>query len=389
MTGSLSVAEIKDLTVVGNVTGSIDADRILVNATKAGLLIEGDVATGGSILVDEMVDPVSGNVSKLEVEGDVRGTIHIGRMGIDAELRVLDDVFGSITVTGDFDRATMRIEGDIATGATVTLNAFLSYGHLQLATSSGSVIAGRLVLNQGIPENANMVQIPGAMTAGGTIDLTGDAVVGTLKVLGGGSGSIVNGGNLSGEVLLASGSADFDGEATFQDVSGLLAVGSLSSDAADLGGSLFVEGALTGNVWVTGNMDDSGRIIISGSCSGDILVGDTMADLAQINLKSSLAAGGLVDVNADGGASSVTGGTIWVGGRVGTPLSAVTFDGTVRVNCSATPGTFDGLIRVVGCHATTDALDICVLGTNSGTITITQTGCANQVAASCTSGSCP
>ena len=70
-----------------------------------------------------------------------------------------------------------------------------------------------------------------------------------------------------------------------------------------------------------------------------------------------------------------------------TPLEEVTFDGCIYVrdeSGSGNDGDLNGYITVVGCHATDDDLCICVDGSvGQGAITITQTGCTEQVTHSC------
>jgi len=139
---------------------------------------------------------------------------------------------------------------------------------------------------------------------------------------------------------------------------------------------------VTGIIDLTGQLVSRGRILIDGLCDGDVNVGGGTSSATLIHLLGGIGSDGVLEFNDDSASSSD--GPILVGtGKSTTPLPDITYDGTIRFLEDNS-----GDITIRGCHDTTDDLDLCFCGSNSGTVTIDQTGCTNQVSYSCVSG-CP
>lgn len=162
--------------------------------------------------------------------------------------------------------------------------------------------------------------------------------------------------------------------------------------AGDLSGDVKVLGAATGPLSVDGKLATTGRILIDGVCSSTIRVKHITQALSLIRLAGGLGSGGLIDINPNGSSTDTAAGTLYFGSAatISPPLPPVTFDGQVRINHFTGGATWDGSISVNGCHATNAPLDICICGTNSGSIRIAQSGCPVQVPTTPTcSSSCP
>ena len=110
-----------------------------------------------------------------------------------------------------------------------------------------------------------------------------------------------------------------------------------------------------------------------------------------ISLPGGLGPNGIVTVNDTQGGFNAS-GTIHIGRDVQNGQEIVTFDGSIRIMkklLGPGGGLLLGVIKVVGCHATSADLDICICGDNLGTVEIVQDGCDPQVGWSCISNVCP
>ena len=110
-----------------------------------------------------------------------------------------------------------------------------------------------------------------------------------------------------------------------------------------------------------------------------------------ISLPGGLGPNGIVTVNDTQGGFNAS-GTIHIGRDVQNGQEIVTFDGSIRIMkklLGPGGGLLLGVIKVVGCHATADDLDICICGANLGSVEIVQLNCSNQVGWSCISNVCP
>ncbi len=132
--------------------------------------------------------------------------------------------------------------------------------------------------------------------------------------------------------------------------------------------------------------------MIDGLLSGDITIVKATGSLTLIHIIEGISLHGDIVIN-DAEEVFHAHGDIHIGPSSADPgnMPAVTFDGSILIkkeDGGSGGGDLIGDITVVGCHDTTDDLDICICGTNNGKVTITQTNCANQVTYSCVSG-CP
>lgn len=267
-----------------------------------------------------------------------------------------------------------------------------------------------------------LVYMHGELLSGAVIDLNHGEVAGLLKVFGGGGGSIINGGVVSGSGVCCGGvglsghSANiFSGTATFDSVS---ASGQIWTDdgghvsgsitvTGNMSGSIYISADLTGDLEIGGDLTSSGTVTVSGAlaslgriftstlgegeCAGAIRVGKQTGDLTLIHCNDGLTSTGTIEINTSRGNFNA-GGTIRVGLEfVPFPLPDITYDGCIRIydkDPGNGGGALNGTISVVGCHATADALSMCIDGALNGSIDIVQTDCTNQVRPACSFG-CP
>ena len=152
----------------------------------------------------------------------------------------------------------------------------------------------------------------------------------------------------------------------------------------DLKGDVEIEGLLTGSITVGGSLNGSGAILVTELTTGEISIGKETTSLTEIHLLGGLGSGGTVEINSSEGAFDAVGDiTVGLATCSATPPD-VTFDGCIGIR-----GDLDGAISVCGCHATAADLDICIDGDDNGNVTISQTGCTNQVDWSCPFAGCP
>ena len=118
--------------------------------------------------------------------------------------------------------------------------------------------------------------------------------------------------------------------------------------------------------------------------SGTILIEQQMTESSMINAVGGLDSGGVIDVNGQGDYTTVTEGTIHVGGdSVDTPYSTVPYSGFIQINCPGL-GEFAGLVEVVGCAASANQLaTVCIRGTDNGTVTFYDSGCTYDYTPDC------
>lgn len=407
---SLNNGGVLDITIQGDLSGTVKAWTVPVGATfKVG-------GTLSSCLI---------TIGALGVGGDVGGTIDIERWEGGSGFYV----WGAVAPTG-----LIRFGDIVSTAPPGEGFAELLFNDIpDLETGQTQFdFAGTLNLESGVRQNV-VVYMHGELLSGAVIDLNHGEVTGLLKVFGGGGGSIINGGVVSGSGVCCGGvglsghpANSFSGTATFDSVSasgeiwtenggrvsgtiniqsdvagaiiidspfsGNIDVGSDLSGAITLGGDVkgdvHVGGGLTslGSVSVAGQLGGRGRIMVDGSCDGAIGIGEETDSLSLIHCLGGLGLGGTIEVNTIAGVFDAY-GVIHVGlGTIPDPPNDITFDGSIQIHDDGAGGGGDllGAIAIVGCHATVDDLQICLDGGHGGeNITIRQVGCTNQVDWSC------
>ena len=287
---------------------------------------------------DSQRQPIAGT---LQVDGNIAGQIaNIG------------NVTGTISVSGNIEagapngpRGGIQVVGDVLSGGSVHVGDVL--GDLSVGgdiKSSGTVTTDEVAL-------------------GGRVRVFGN-LSSSLTVFGSMAGLVEVGTNLSGSLTVAG------------NVSGQVHV------IGDQSGLVDLQSNLSGTVTVDGGLNGTGQINVTGSDSGTISVQHAMENATKIQARSGLGSTALIDVNTQGDSSSTTRGTIWIGGSTTqSPLPALTFLGSVQVNHATSPGTFTGLIKVVGCLSQSPipcqstAPFICIEGTNHGEVRYFSLGC--------------
>ncbi len=493
VSGDITVPKLMLLDVGGNVSSDWDIAKV----PSTGLIdIAGNVTSTATISVDEF-EEVEQTDGDFLIGGNVAGAIEIG-INRSSMFRISGDLSGTVDVTQTLDSGRMFFDGDVASTGIIQV-ADMEGDNPRLLFAGDKTFNGKVVLTSGIP--AGRLCFFGGFGSSAVVDLTSDDVAGDLDLFAGGSGSITNGGAVTGTVVLGDGNisatAVFSGSASFAsvdassvgiwlntgaDLSGTIDVSGnvageinvdgdvLSSGHIDIGGGLVGElvvggamsgqvdigstvagtsetyaisigGAMSGDiaigshltedVQVSGEMTNTATLTVSGSLNGDvsfglsvdgtidaqtelgssgsitiaeqlkargrvlvdelawgpISVGEDTVALSLIHVVEGIASTGSITINNSAGAFDADGDI-----RVGTtnvtpPLDSVTFDGSILIkkqNGGTGGGDLTGTIRVVGCHATGDDLDIGICGGDGcGNIEIVQTNCTNQVEADC------
>jgi cytoskeletal protein CcmA (bactofilin family) len=434
----------------GNLTGNLTLYKTSGGSGGEidGLIIYGDVGSGSTITVPVLTDMTiygsvdgtlnnTGSVSGLAIgdSGVVTGQINLGQMD-NSQIYCFAPIEGDLSLSDDIDAdSNIQLNGDVSCTATIDLNGHDVAGSLKFFhTLSGQVIeggtiSGDVVLAYGSGVFEGSVTFDNVTDTGqirtthyndldGTIHIDGD-VDGDIHHFGSmtSTGSIDIGGNLAGDISItadvdAGGQIDVTGQLIDTgrimidgSCDGAVSVGSDSDGTItvgdDLSGDIVVHGAMSGPVTVGDELESGGLISvidgmkgngfigITGVTSGTIDVQQPMTDLSAVKATGGLASGGLVNVNSQGNSSTTTEGTIWIGGRIADLPFTIPYAGAVRINCGSSSATFSGVLKIVGCAATSaQTANVCIYGTNSGTTTVYSSGCTYAYATGC-SGSCP
>lgn len=431
------------LTIGADVTGAVTVAEV---AEAAVFIIQGDVTSSGSLDIGEIKDSSSGYPASLEIQGNVDGDIEVDTIRTGAHLTIGGDLTGDVVVTDKIESGSLFVDGNVGSSSCVTIQKIVSgeTGHSHAffnlddndAGGPNKTFAGDLVFVSGIFADQH-VEIRGELTATGSINLNNMDMDGELLLFDGGGGTILNVGDVSRELRLTSdpgmtfsgslsvagvsdggiflrGGGDLDGsihvtgsvsangveEGVYVEgeikSNGLIDIGSNVTGKITVlkscNGTIDVAGDVSGQLIVEKGLTDHGRIVIDGLLSGEVSIGEGAAALTLIHALEGIGSGGSLVVN-DAEGDFDADGRIHFGPSASNPgnMPAVTFDGSVMIkkeDGGSDGGDLNGEIKVVGCHDTSDDLDICICGTNNGTITIVQTNCTNQVSYDCVSG-CP
>lgn len=399
----------------------------------------------GSLDVTKMEDGSTLNLSNMNCDsGTSYASVHVADMYGDAGvnvfcpgfLTVLEPECGCGTSTPKLQVTIDQMSG---TADVNYIDGLGAQEHLEVGGMAGFVevtcttLKGTISLTQGIAANCT-VEVTSA-DYNSTIDLNDEPISGTLTLVNTSYGSIINGGDVIGSVLLASSSSgtNYSGSATFGSVSGTILTGKLGvpedpgqiivtgnlsgliETNGNVTGSIYVHGDVAatgvievlgslegasiavfqdieagGQVGVFGNMNGTSNVGVVGTTRGLIHIAGTMSAQSLVQSTGGLASGSMIDVNTSGASTSTTAGTIWIGGSATqNPLPPVTMLGAVRVNCPAQSKTFNGQVKVVGCASGShqDA-DICLYGTiqSSRPILYVDKNCTYKYGTNCTTG---
>ncbi len=394
---TITVPVLKALTIAGDVDGDVNVTTALADGT---LSAAGSV---GSSCVIDVVDMTG--ASFVTFDGAGAGTKSFaGRLNIHSGVKAKQALSIGIPLTSsgivDFDGGDIEAGILIEAGAGAVINAGTLTDNFEMANVyefTGSVT----IADIGESGALNWECVTG-VHMNGTIHVTGDVeakgFVGAHSGIMLSNSQIVIDGNLAGAVgsSPAGDGGDFPGVLTVGgNVSGTVAIN------GNLGGSVAIDGAVSGDIKVTGNVSGSvaidesltstGRILIDGLCNGGITIGRETASLSLIRATQGLGSSGAIRINDSRGDYDAR-GVIQLGTTasiIPTPPPNVSFDGSIKIlrNAGNTDGgDLIGGITVIGCHATSADLDICICGTNSGRVSIDQAQCTNQVSWSCVSG---
>lgn len=337
---------ILDPTDAANQSG-ISGGRITGDLTGDLLVQEDSSGTGGD--VDFAIEgTATGNITIPTVVNfgiaHISGTVNVGLV---TGYLAAGDVSGSIVVT---DR--IKVGGSLVVNGNFTSTGSITIADIESPPDSTFMLefanngelgtfefAGDLILQTGLKENVYMWS-GSTLTSEGSIDLNNQGIAGFLDLPAGGSGSIINGGVVSGIVWLAAEGNVFSGTATFSKINGLV-----RTELGSVSGTINVTHGMTGGIIgiVGGNLEPSGAINIGGNLAGAI-------DISNIPPYGGGNLAGTVEVlgTLSGGirADEHISGTITVyDGASGTILSDDDNDGVGDITGDVTVtgfGTFDG-----------------------------------------------
>jgi len=351
--GAENVASIV-LNVV-NFTGfsSIEAGTINGNV-KGNIEVVDDSGGSGGLLNLEVEGNVGGTVSAEDVEDFVIGGDYTG-LGMDfTQILILGSLEVKGDLSGDVDLGTLKalstikVWGAVAQATTIDITTMELGSAVNLNFDDTSRTAGDLILGNGVPANSAVTIHD--LTRTGSVNFTGDDLVGQMVVFG----------DLAGDIVEV-------------------------NDITD--GWIDIHGTLKG----------TGRILVDGICMGshtgsDITIFEATESLSLIRITEGIEGSCAIVINDDEGDFDA-GGDIVIGVG-GIPLPAVTFDGSILVMDNGTDhGDLLGDIDVIGCHPENHGfLDICIEGdlAQLGAISIVQGSCSDPVCGyQCGGGACP
>jgi hypothetical protein len=362
----------------GDWSGTFAWESLSVGSMQYGASIYCDTVAGtlrllGGIPTGAVVELGSVGYSAFELNEEhgivdlsdqpIAGTLLVNKFGATNR-----SIAGQI-VNGGPVSGTVTISGDISATGSVALGDVSGVVNVGTLTPGHDVLSGELAFG----DLSGTLNVYGGVTSGGTITTDDVASGGDALVLGALAGSFTVGGTVAGEVHVTG------------NVSGPLTVaGDVSGTVqchGDLSQTISVEGSLAcgGVVKVDDNLTGNGKIDVTGIGSGEIRVQGAMTvATTMVKVRGGLDSHGRIYVNSSGDSSSITAGTIWIGGSTQNPLP-LTLDGKLGINCSSSPGTYKGLLKVVGCSPVDEEpIDVYVGGANLGTFQLVDLPCTNH-----------
>jgi hypothetical protein len=310
----------------GRPFGARDVEQISLGyegASIEGLWISGDLGNDYlSTFGHARNVSIGGNLlSPLHSTSDVTGFTVSGTLGANVTCASLAnvDIFGTGTHTGNLTVGSgyagrIRVYG--AYGGNMSFAGSLSGQVLVDAPLSGQITVNGALLARP-PEDPISISV-GSLTSTGTINVHGPAA-GALSVAGDTTGTIQIDDALSGQIAIAgallNGPAENDLSVGSMTTTGAIHVtgpaSAVLSVAADMGGTIEIDGALTGQIRINGSL-------LNGPAENDIAVGSMPTETPPTNAI-------VIDYDGDGWQS----GDRWYGGPNGAHVAVgtATYDG--------------------------------------------------------------
>jgi hypothetical protein len=308
LTGNVTATTITSLWIAlysGDVTGNITADDLYTT------VIWGDYS--GTVDVQRFQMPHLGYFG-LFIWGDVSSTSYIGVGSIfsGAQLHFMGDLACDVDV--DDNRGVIKVAGSVEQTVQIEVTSMVGDGANLASVQVGGAeypggvyFAGDLTLGNGITQYA-AVTVRWPLTETASIDLTKDDMAGLLIVGRGGSGDILNGGEVTGsgiaglrpvELALQVDSVDFSGTATFTGVASGSTIG--VGPYGDLAGTLSITGNVVGTIDVDTDVTSDGEISITGNASGAVNIDGDLSGEIDIDgtVSGTIDVRGIVDSGAD------------------------------------------------------------------------------------------
>jgi len=324
---------------------------LAVRSSFGGGQISGDLE---GLYVQRSAFGVGGELNgDFYMAGRLQGDISAAKL-VDSWFIVGGDQSGDITLSDRMTDANLTVSGDTSSASTITIPRW-SGSSVDLADAGFSVpteFDGTLILGDGVPADCD-VRLAGQLGGAGVIDLSGADVESFLELGGGGAGSIINGGTVtgSGHVWVSTLEENvFTGMATF---AGMDAFSAVEAEYSNIDGVINILGDMNGQLWVRvgpllengvfnigGDIGSTGSIVVhsvtgfGGDVFGKISVGGSIKGQMYIDhnvhglIEAKSINGGLIDIADDLTGIVATGkianASISVGGNLSGSLTGAT-----------------------------------------------------------------
>jgi hypothetical protein len=380
--------------------------------------VQGYIETG----IKQFGPPVSGNpdTGSIIVSGEFKAGALLdfpdSDFGPNSSIQLLNKALGNLKISYDpdrsFDGSLYLKQGLEGAGAIQVRNlgGIMTIGQLTGTTAGqapsitvfGEIDDGTIKVSRGgVKENQTITV--NTLGANGTLDLNLQDVAGAIAIDHAIGGQIVNIADVTstGVVTLATGSQNaFGGNATFANLD---PGGSIRTfDGADLTGNITVTGIVDDSINIAGDMKGGASIIVEEELAGSIFIDGDIAAGSMIDVHGALAGGINVQGSYDGGISvgenttagslitlsegigcdssivlndnakfNVVAGDILLGIEAA-PLPDIVIEGSITTK---SPASLTGDVTLSGCHSEDLCFDLCGF---SGTFNVDQGGCAGQ-----------
>ena len=250
-----------DIGDIGNISSPYDQNfKVTIEDDEGG---EGARHVKGIDL--DPTDPANHSSLNGSITGDLQGDLLVqkasGGSGGTVSLTIAGDAEGNMTIP---KLESLTIKGAVASGKTITITEITGSGTVLKCNETSGDFEGNLVLNCDLDSGEN-ISIAGALD--GTIDCEGHDIAGTIwPGQKGGTGTITDCDEVTGNVTFGVGGYVFTGAATFGSISG-----QIQTSASDFGATLTVTDDVTG--WIRllqGDFTSTSSIDIGGDLTGYI-----------------------------------------------------------------------------------------------------------------------